>query len=434
MKAGYSTMNRKLYLFLPNLGMGGAEKVAARLSIALESYEKTFVLLDKTVAYPHAGALKILHIESSLRRSWFGKLFKLLRLYRAVRGIKKEVGGGISLSFMPLLNIINILTRRQEKVVISVRNFESRNLSSDTRAAAWVYRVLIRMLYKKADSVVVVSRSAAHDLVTNFGVPAQKVKTIYNPVDLDRIAADAAEVPEAYGELFRSRTLTHVGSFKRAKGHRHLIRIFARLKQSHPDLRLLLIGDGPLLSEMANLSESLGLRVHRHTDRAEAAPSIADSDIYFLGERTNPYQIVARSTLFLHPSLWEGFPNVLLEAMACGVPIIAADCPSGPRELLAPETDFLRPAHRTEYTDNGILLPPFETESPSFDASLSDAETRWVSAVGDLLEHPERGAAMAEHASERVKAFQTDRIMREWDEEFSSLYRKRDNRTVTKER
>ena len=175
-------MKQKLDFFLPNLGIGGAENVAYQLGAALREYDSRYILMEDKVDYPVGSPLEFMHIDNSRKRNVMSKLYKFLRMYLQVRRFKRDLGTGICLSFMTLQNVINVLTRGREKVVISVRSFESRGLAGNSFA---VYKRLIRHLYKRADLIVTVSEGVARDLVENFGVPPEKIQTIYNPIDIN---------------------------------------------------------------------------------------------------------------------------------------------------------------------------------------------------------------------------------------------------------
>jgi glycosyltransferase involved in cell wall biosynthesis len=408
---------KKLYLFLPNLCIGGAEKVAYRLGSALRDYECRYILMENKVDYPVSSPVEVVDIDNCVKRNAFGKLRKFLRMYLQIRRMKKNAGTGIFLSFMALQNIINILTRKEEKVVISVRSFESRGLAGNSFR---VYKSLIRRLYKRADLIVTVSEGVARDLIENFDVPPQKIQTVYNPVDAPSIRAEAQAPVDGYEKLFDSPTLIHVGTLKPAKGHYFLLRTFQQLKSTHPDLKLLLVGDGPLRDKLIGLAEDLGLSVHTHQTSSDE--EITAFDVYFLGQQSNPHRFVSRSKLFVFPSLWEGFPNVLLEVMACGVPIVSADCHAGPRELLAPGTDVWEQTESIAHTEYGVLVPPFSGDEPPADAPPTAVETVWAHAIAETMDNPGLKSSMADAASRRLKDFAFDPILSQWRSALSQLY------------
>jgi glycosyltransferase involved in cell wall biosynthesis len=124
------------------------------------------------------------------------------------------------------------------------------------------------------------------------------------------------------------------------------------VRKAAPDAALVLVGEGPLQSELQQLSARLGLK----TFFGAGAPP-PDAAVYFTGFRENPYNFTAAARLFVFTSLWEGFPNALVEALACGAPVVSADCASGPREILAPGTAAAPRAAVPENAACGVLMP-----------------------------------------------------------------------------
>src|SRR5262249_39562071 len=177
----------------------------------------------------------------------------------------------------------------------------------------------------------------AAQLSEGFGVPRARMKTIYNGYPSERIRQLAAEpLPTEFATSFNRPTVVNVGSFIHQKGQEDLIRAVALARQQVPDIQLCLVGQGSRQAEYESLAKSLGI----------------EDAILFVGFDTNPYRYVARSQVFVLPSRFEGFPNVLAEAMLCGLPVIATDCPTGPREILGA-------------SEHGILLPAITLENQS---------------------------------------------------------------------
>ncbi|MBL0029969.1 MAG: glycosyltransferase [Rhodanobacteraceae bacterium] len=116
-----------------------------------------------------------------------------------------------------------------------------------------------------------------------------------------------------------------VGRLCAAKNYESLLRVFFRVHELRPQAKLVIAGDGELKRYLFELSTQLGLRtVDVSSSQAEAA---TEADVVFLGHQSNPFKFVRHANLFVFPSLWEGFPLALCEAMACGVPVVSADCP-----------------------------------------------------------------------------------------------------------
>ena len=164
--------------------------------------------------------------------------------------------------------------------------------------------------------MIAVSEGVAHDLAT-LGLDDKRIHVINNPVDAEKLF----ELAQATNfDTWRPRVpyVVSIGRLVEQKDHRALIRAYAqcRLKESH---RLVIVGDGELRPQLVELSQAVGVA----------------SQIDWTGTMKNPYGVLSQASLLVLSSRWEGYPNVLLEALALGVPVVATDCPAGPRELLA---------------------------------------------------------------------------------------------------
>jgi glycosyltransferase involved in cell wall biosynthesis len=172
----------------------------------------------------------------------------------------------------------------------------------------------------------------------------------------------------------------------------------------------MILGEGELKDYLVKLSEELGLKTYIW-DRDKLSESF---DVYFLGFQKNPFKFIARSKLFVFPSLWEGFPNVLVEAMACGMPVVSSDCRSGPREILASNTDFNYQTQKPEFAEYGIIMPVFEVKYKSAEELLGEKERMWVETVDKLLEDENLRKHYSEKAKQRAEDFRIEKILIEW--------------------
>jgi glycosyltransferase involved in cell wall biosynthesis len=200
-----------------------------------------------------------------------------------------------------------------------------------------------RHVYRAPDRVLAISQGVADGLAGNFGVPRDRLCVIHNPVDVSRVVRSAQDADGASPPV---RFIVACGRLYRQKGFDLLLRAFARLGAA--DLTLVLLGEGPERSSLESLARELGVA----------------SRLVMPGFVTNPWSWVARAAAFVLPSRWEGFASVLVEAMACGTPVVAADCEYGPREILrdseagllvrAGDTESLTAAIRQVLTDPAL--------------------------------------------------------------------------------
>jgi glycosyltransferase involved in cell wall biosynthesis len=235
---------------------------------------------------------------------------------------------------------------------------------------------------------------------------------IYNPYPIDEIRELAKEPLGSYEEIFKHPVLITAGRLTKQKGQWYLLRVFKALKEKHKDLKLVILGEGELKDYLVKLSQELGLKTYVW-DRDKLSESF---DVYFLGFQKNPFKFIARSKLFVFPSLWEGFPNALVESMACSVCVVSSDCRSGPREILAPNTDFNYQTQKPEFAEYGVLMPVFEVKYKTAKEPLEEREIMWVETIDKLLEDESLRKSYSEKAKQRAEDFRIEKIVQEWKE------------------
>ncbi|MEO7027519.1 MAG: glycosyltransferase, partial [Caulobacteraceae bacterium] len=194
-----------------------------------------------------------------------------------------------------------------------------------SRGARWAIGRAVCAAYRSADAVLCVSRDLGARLIGQIGLPGAKVRAIHNPIEIGAIASAAAE-PLALAQ--RRPFVVAAGRLTLQKGHALMIEAFARAPAA-TECDLVILGEGPLEVSL----------------RARAAALGVGDRVIFAGFQANPWAWFARARLFVLPSLWEGFGNVIAEAMACGAPVLATDCDFGPREQIG-------------HGENGWLVAP----------------------------------------------------------------------------
>lgn len=214
--------------------------------------------------------------------------------------------------------LARLLARVNTRVVVRVGTTVSVDLASRARHQRWFETLWMRLLYPLADAVITPSRGASLDLARVAALPAARVLTVPSPLITADLPERASQPVDHPWLVTKERpVILGAGELCARKDFATLIRAFARLRADLP-ARLIILGEGRQRESLLALAHELG---------------VAD-DVSLPGFVRNPYTYMARADVFVLTSRWEGFGNVLAEALAVGTPVISTDCPSGPREIL----------------------------------------------------------------------------------------------------
>ncbi|MEP2279094.1 glycosyltransferase [Maribacter sp.] len=329
--------NIKISIFIYSMSGGGAERVMSYLLPYLQAknYDVILVLMNTKIVYPSIENIPIHYLEKSEANE--SGIFKLLKIpylaWKYARFLKKE---NITHSFSLLTRpcYINIMARwftnHPYKLMISERNYPSLQYGYDDSQSK-INSYLVKKLYPKADLIISNAKASTQDLIDNFNVSPEKTGVIYNPIDLNKINAIAPK------ETFfddKYINLVSVGRLQTVKNHQLMIEAIAPFDNT----RLYIFGEGELREDLQAQIDNLGI-----TDR-----------VFLMGFESNPFQYLKTADIFLFSSNHEGFPNVVMEAMACGLPIITTNCKSGPDEIMKLKETKLDDIMITDY---GVLSP-----------------------------------------------------------------------------
>lgn len=321
---------------------GGAERTAAALLNDLKNdFEIHLVLLTNIVEYSIPQEQIIFYFNQSVTENIFIKFLKLpWYAYRYKKYCKKN-NIEKSLSFLTRSHYINSLSKifgSRCTVILSEQAHVSTYLKSLGKFNEIISRFLTKKLYSKADLIITNASLIKTDLQREFKINT-RYEIIHNPVNLKNI--QQLEREEATSYLFDTFTFINIGAFRPQKNHSLLIDAFNKIK--HLNCRLLLLG-----KEGKN-----ELQTHQKVKQLNL-----ESKIIFAGFDANPFKYLSKAGCFVLSSDFEGFPNVVQEALACNLPVISTDCKSGPREILAPNTNpEFNVTNEIEIAEYGILVP-----------------------------------------------------------------------------
>jgi len=386
-------LKKNVALFIKGLPYGGAERVVQRLSYILKPYYNLYVIVfdDAITEYPCGCQMINMAIPSNT--SMLKKLTAVYKRTAALNRIVREYELDVVISFLDGANLVNLLSTQKYRRMISIRNYKG-----SERRLSWAARLadaFISRFYHRADRIVPVSRLIANSLEQEHQVDPAKLQVIYNPYDMAEITRQASiELDAQHAQFYEdAQVITAVGRKAHQKGMWHLLKAFYLVKQQVPQAKLVIVGDGEHDARIRQLASDLG--VH------EA--------LLLPGHQENPFKFVSRSEVFVMTSLFEGFPNALVEAMACRKPVVSTDCKSGPREILYQHADLDRTAANIELADYGMLVPPL-TDKENWDArELEPCEQMLAQAIMQLLTQPVLQQRYSERAAVRAQMFDYER-------------------------
>lgn len=349
---------KKLLLIVPSLHQGGLEKVCAATARLLQPYFDVQIAIfdSRSIAYDIKG-IPVVDLRLPSRPGVIAKVINVLRRGMRLRKLKKKEQIDIAYSFGPTANLANIASGGRAKMWLGIRSYMDMGNPKQ-----------IRLFCRCADMVVCCSETICREVQEKYR--CGKAVTLQNPFDIKEVkmlsGREEAELPWKEGRI-----LISMGREDSVKGFWHLLKSFALVHEKLSDTRLMIIGKGEF-EPYKELAEKLGV----------------NEDIFFTGLKKNPYPYLKKGTLYVLTSYYEGFPNAMVEAMSMGLPVIATDCKTGPREIL-----------EDRY---GILIPNMEPE-PDFDPlHITEEERDLAGQIIGLLEDQDRMQHYREMALKRA--------------------------------
>ncbi|MCK8816305.1 glycosyltransferase [Natroniella sulfidigena] len=308
---------KKIIIFIPYLICGGAQRVVINLLKGFDKleFDLTLIVVDKEGLFSFQISEEVQFIELEKDRV-LTSVFELAKIF-------KEQNPDIIFSHLNYANIIAVMAAKLARVKSKIIVTEHSNYlagKKKNKIRKKFFDFLLKMTYKLTDKIVTVSDGVAKSLkLAGFEGEKYDFKTIYNPiVTTELFEKKNNEVKHSWINNPDIKVIIAVGNLREAKDYPTLIKSFSIAKKKVNNLKLIVLGEGKKRKELEKLISELEL----------------NDDIELIGFVDNPFAYMSKADLFVLSSQWEGFGNVIVEAMACGCPVISTDCPYGPNEII----------------------------------------------------------------------------------------------------
>jgi glycosyltransferase involved in cell wall biosynthesis len=314
--------NKEITLFINSLDGGGAERICTELanSLVKQGYPVKLLVLNliNSVYDKHLDKhIELINFNVKHARSGFFRILSYIKDndFKSILTFNHEIA--------ILLVILRTLTRRSFKIFN--RNISTLSIKQKYETSFWhkyIKEYIIRILYNKVNHIVAQSNGMKNDLVNHYKIPSQKISVIYNPVSqafLNDLENAEAKFTKKTNEIL------FVGRLDKIKGINYLLDAFKIIAEKKPEIILRIVGDGELYQELIEYTNKLGI----------------SGKVIFEPFNTNVAQYYLNAKMIVLTSLYEGFPNVLVESIAAGTPVVSFDCPSGPSEIIVENVNGL---------------------------------------------------------------------------------------------
>ncbi|MBO1048075.1 MAG: glycosyltransferase [Dolichospermum sp. DEX182a] len=404
---------KNITFFTTDLYRGGVAEVVYKLVSVLSNYEqfKISVIVYDNIS-DNFKLPSIVEVHQLRMPLWanFGKnkfdkfvraILRYILLPFAIAKyilLKDKLNSDIIISNTPVINLIALLFKGEEKIII-VDHVVVDQDAQNNQIIKHFLATLSKLIYQKADRAVAISKPLAKYYEEKIGILNNKIVNIPNFIDIKKINTLASEMIGSESDyLYNIPVIVSVGRLSQQKGQWHLIRAFKKVIEVLKEANLLLVGDGELKNSLLQLSKDIGI----------------EKNVCFVGWQTNPIKYMFKADIFVFPSLWEGFGLSLVEAMACGLPVISTDCQAGPRDILAPYTNLELEISDLEYTPYGVLVPVPDGIWRDAEEPLTSQENLLAEAIIQLLKNKEEYDKYSQASICRSADFSVDRIVPQW--------------------
>lgn len=385
---------KRIAIVVNSIGIGGNERSALNIARCLKQFSDVRIIIQEDTGMVGSAGVPVYCMNTPPKNGFFGKainsVVRTVKLYGYIFANRIDA----VLLILPITNILNYL-RYPCKKYISCRACGDLLRNTDRYAK----------MTEGAEAIVFNSHYMREYFDNCYPQLNNKGKTIHNILDFDNIMTSIQE--ELDNKQFEQfiegkKVIVSVGRFCKEKALGNLIKSFFLLRRNYRDVVLVLIGDGVLKEKIERLISDLDLK----------------DAVLLLGYQRNPYKYMSRCNVFALSSYSEGFPNVIPEAMACGLVVVSTDCTSGPREILAP-TRELNKTTAQEASEYGILTDVFDNDDSEWDPqTMVEKHQFYAEALLSALKETAVVGRYIIDGRKRIDDFSIEKKIQDWRELF----------------
>ncbi|MDC7286910.1 glycosyltransferase [Blautia schinkii] len=376
---------KKLVIFIGGLNFGGMERVAFIMADLLkDDYDITIATLYQSNA-DYTLEHKTYNLDVSPKEGKINKILIAVKRLMATKKMKAVLKPDYVFSFGMYSNYMNALSKKNEKIIMGIRSY-------DWLTNPFTTSTIDKKIIAKFNSINSVSKLISADAEKYWGINKNDVRVIYNPYEVNLIRKKSLEEVDDFPFDEKAFYYISMGRLSHQKAYYHLIKAFSLVAQRHDNVRLVIMGNGEHKERLQELIALLKIE-----DKA-----------FLIGGKLNPYKYVRRGQVYVVSSLTEGFPNALVEAMCVGIPVLSTDCNSGPREILAPNTDIHSKCEKFELAEYGVLVPEVTDVRDFVNSDMNACDRKMAEGMEYLYLHEGARNRYVELIQKRVLDFDYD--------------------------
>ena len=394
---------KKVLFIISSLNFGGAQKVVSNITTSLPNEYDIDILLntDKDIEYDYRGQIYSLNVKEPKSREGIVYQFRVFwRRLGYIRRLKRKNKYDAVVSILTSANVANVLCKTKDcKSIITEVNMPNDN---PTFKEKYIVGTLTTIFYNMADCVVAETKAIADNLVLRHGVDTSKISIIPNSISVENINKLGVQ-PLAEGEeqVFNAKkTFVTAGRMQYQKAQWHLIRAFSRVVEEYKDAKLVIFGEGELKSMLEELISAYKL----------------ENNVLLYGFTNELDKYVSKCRAFVFPSMFEGMPTALLQAMALGIPCLVTDFYSGAREVLGDEKTPGEHIRNNLYTKWGIMSPVCSGKYLAADVPLEKEELLLAQNMIDILGNDDLRNKYSDASKKRSYDFDNSTVIKKWIE------------------